>query len=199
MSTHDTGHTALATIASIPRNDEGPVFREPWEAQAFAMAVKLNEQGIFTWTEWAEQLSREIEQAGADDDPTNYYMHWMSALEKLVASHGLVSADEARRPKGRLGPGGTSNPPWRTDRAWPRSASGRKTDNPHLFTMTCCANYAAWAGPAPPPHSQRNLRPRFRNYDPSKRSRPWRIRRPDAHLRRRVRQSRSLRRPGCKS
>lgn len=72
------------------------MFREPWEAQAFAMAVKLNEQGIFTWTEWAEQLSREIEQAGADDDPTNYYMHWMSALEKLVASHGLVSADEAR-------------------------------------------------------------------------------------------------------
>ena len=96
MSTRDAEHKALTSIASIPRNDEGPVFREPWEAQAFAMAVRLNEQGVFTWTEWAETLGREFKNAGQDDDAEHYYVHWMSALEKLATVHGLVSADEVR-------------------------------------------------------------------------------------------------------
>lgn len=31
-----------------PEADGEPVFREPWEAHAFAMAVRLQEQGLFT-------------------------------------------------------------------------------------------------------------------------------------------------------
>ena len=85
---------ALERVASIPRDKAGPVFRAPWEAQAFAMAVKLHERGVFTWPEWAEALGAEIAAAGAGDDGEDYYLHWMSALEKLAASKGVVSSAE---------------------------------------------------------------------------------------------------------
>jgi nitrile hydratase accessory protein len=84
----------LAALPAIPRDGEGPVFRAPWEAQAFAMAVKLHEAGHFTWTEWAARLAAEIAAAGArgeDDDGSDYYLHWLSALEKIVAEKGLVT------------------------------------------------------------------------------------------------------------
>ena len=87
---------AAATLA-IPRDADGPVFREPWEAQAFAMAVKLYEGGHFTWKEWADRLATEIAAAkarGEDDDGTRYYQHWLTALEKLVADKGLLNAAE---------------------------------------------------------------------------------------------------------
>lgn len=87
---------------AIPRDREGPVFREPWEAQAFAMAVRLHERGCFTWKEWAEALAREIARArdrGEPDDGTGYYRHWLAALEKLVAAKGLVSQAELARRK----------------------------------------------------------------------------------------------------
>ena len=69
---------------------EGPVFDEPWEAQAFAMAVSLNAKGVFTWTEWAAALAREIS-AEAD---RSYYECWLAALEKLVEAKKLMSAEE---------------------------------------------------------------------------------------------------------
>jgi nitrile hydratase accessory protein len=75
----------LDHLPAIPRDAEGPVFREPWEAQAFAMAVKLHERGVFTWPEWAAALSDEIAAAGADDNGSRYYQFWLAALEKLVA------------------------------------------------------------------------------------------------------------------
>ncbi|MGI9413326.1 MAG: nitrile hydratase accessory protein [Hyphomicrobiales bacterium] len=87
---------ALATIASIPRDPDGPVFRAPWEAQAFAMAVKLHERGVFTWPEWAEALGAEIATAGAHDTGEDYYLHWMNALQKLATAKGVVGADEFR-------------------------------------------------------------------------------------------------------
>jgi nitrile hydratase accessory protein len=86
-------HAALAAIPSIPRDAEGPVFREPWEAQAFAMAVALHERGLFTWTEWAEALSDEIRRAVACGDPDTgetYYLHWLSALERLAVEKGAT-------------------------------------------------------------------------------------------------------------
>ena len=43
----------VETLPDLPRDADGPVFREPWEAQAFAMAVSLHERGLFTWPEWA--------------------------------------------------------------------------------------------------------------------------------------------------
>jgi nitrile hydratase accessory protein len=89
-------------VAGLPRDDEGsPVFREPWEAQAFAMAVKLHEAGYFTWSEWAERLAAEIQRAQAAGDPDlgdTYYHHWLATLEGLVAEKGLVgSAELAQR------------------------------------------------------------------------------------------------------
>src|SRR5690606_33985583 len=72
----------------------GPVFREPWEAQAFALAVELQEQGVFTRREWAEQLGRAIAEAQARGDPDRgdtYYRHWLAALEALVTAKGLAT------------------------------------------------------------------------------------------------------------
>ena len=85
-----------ATLA-IPRDDEGPVFAEPWQAQAFAMTLMLYERGHFTWKEWAERLAREIAAAkarGEHDDGSRYYEYWLAALEKLVADKGLLDAAE---------------------------------------------------------------------------------------------------------
>jgi nitrile hydratase accessory protein len=90
-------------LPALPRDDAGaPVFQAPWEAQAFAMAVRLHEAGHFTWTEWAERLAEEIKRAQAAGDPDRgdtYYHHWLATLERLVAEKGLVAADELRRRK----------------------------------------------------------------------------------------------------
>jgi len=69
------------------------VFREPWEAQAFAMTLALHERGLFTWTEWADALSaaiRRAQAAGDCDDGSTYYEHWLAALETLVGSKGIA-------------------------------------------------------------------------------------------------------------
>ena len=82
----------------IPRNDEGrPVFREPWEAQAFAMALALHARGLFTWTEWAGALAAEIAAAqcrGDADEGETYYCHWLAALERLVIARGASTERE---------------------------------------------------------------------------------------------------------
>ena len=93
MSPHDT----LEAVPGILRDAEGPVFREPWEAQAFAMAVHLHERGLFTWGEWAAALAAEIkaaQAAGDADTGETYYHHWLAALEKLAAEKALTSAAE---------------------------------------------------------------------------------------------------------
>ena len=79
-------------LQSLPRDAEGPVFAEPWQAQAFALAVRLSQQGHFTWKEWAAALAEELAEAvarGEADDGSEYYIHWLAALEKLVTSKGL--------------------------------------------------------------------------------------------------------------
>jgi nitrile hydratase accessory protein len=76
-------------LPALPKDADGPVFNEPWEAQAFAMAVKLHEAGAFTWAEWAETLGAEIKRGGA-----SYYEHWLAALETLVESKRLMSRGE---------------------------------------------------------------------------------------------------------
>jgi nitrile hydratase accessory protein len=85
---------AAADTVQIPRGVDGPVFREPWEAQAFALAVSLQERGVFTRNEWAAALGEEIKKAQAAGDPDTgetYYRHWLAALEQLVATKGLAS------------------------------------------------------------------------------------------------------------
>ena len=84
----------LSALPRIPREKEGPVFAEPWEAQAFALAVRLSELGHFTWTEWADALGRELKTAadrGEPDDGRRYYHHWLAALERLVTAKGLTN------------------------------------------------------------------------------------------------------------
>jgi nitrile hydratase accessory protein len=91
---------ATHALPDIPRDDEGPVFREPWEAQAFAMALSLHERGLFTWTEWAAALADEIKraQAGGDpDDGRRYYRHWLATLERLVAAKGVATLETQHR------------------------------------------------------------------------------------------------------
>lgn len=83
-----------------PESDGGPVFREPWEAHAFAMAVRLHERGLFTWSQWAATLAEEIERAQDSGDPDvgdTYYDHWLAALERLVAEQGAASTVEQAR------------------------------------------------------------------------------------------------------
>jgi nitrile hydratase accessory protein len=77
----------------LPRDEGGPVFAEPWQAQAFALTVKLSEQGHFTWKEWAAALAEELQSAanrGEPDDGSRYYEHWLAALERLVTAKGLA-------------------------------------------------------------------------------------------------------------
>jgi nitrile hydratase accessory protein len=86
---------ATEAVPSIPRDAEGPVFREPWEAQAFAMALALHARGLFTWPEWAAMLGEEIKRAqllGDPDTGETYYRHWLAALERIVAAKGVADA-----------------------------------------------------------------------------------------------------------
>jgi nitrile hydratase accessory protein len=71
---------------------DGPVFEEPWQAKAFAIAVALHERGLYTWQEWSETLGARI--ATADDDGAEYYSNWLAALEDLLAEKGVTTAAE---------------------------------------------------------------------------------------------------------
>jgi nitrile hydratase accessory protein len=85
---------ATQAVPGIPRDEGGPVFREPWQAQAFAMALVLHERGVFSWPEWAATLAEEIERAQAAGDPDTgetYYHHWLAALERIVTTKGLTT------------------------------------------------------------------------------------------------------------
>jgi len=82
----------LSDSVAIPKDDDGPVFAEPWEAQAFAMAVKLYDAGVFTWHEWAETLGAELKA----EPQRAYYESWLAALERLVEAKGVMTAPERR-------------------------------------------------------------------------------------------------------
>ena len=87
---------AANAIPSLPKDADGPVLREPWEAEAFAMAVALEARGVFTWGEWADMLGGEIKRAqaaGDADTGATYYSHWLSALERMVTAKGLATPD----------------------------------------------------------------------------------------------------------
>jgi len=86
----------IAALPKLPRDAGGPVFSEPWEAQAFALAVNLSEQGYFTWKEWAAALADELKAAaarGEPDDGSRYYHHWLAVLERLTVAKGLCDRD----------------------------------------------------------------------------------------------------------
>ena len=96
----DAAQRVAREVAGIPSDDDGPVFREPWEAHAFAMALALHARGVFTWPEWAATLADEIKRAQASGDPDTgetYYQHWLATLERLVAAKGVATADLMHR------------------------------------------------------------------------------------------------------
>lgn len=92
---------APSTLSGQPWDDDtGPVFAEPWEAQAFAITLTLHQKGVFTWSEWAQALATQIaaaQAAGDADRGDTYYQHWLAALESLVASKGVSSMAELTR------------------------------------------------------------------------------------------------------
>jgi nitrile hydratase accessory protein len=85
----------LKKLPRLPRDGGEPVFAEPWQATAFALAVRLSVQGCFTWNEWAQVLSEELradESRGEPADGSRYYYCWLTALERLVIEKGLSDA-----------------------------------------------------------------------------------------------------------
>src|SRR5216683_905391 len=89
-----------AALPSLPRDAGGPVFREPWEAEAFAMTLALYRRGVFSWPEWAAALATEIKRAQQEGDPDTgetYYRHWLAALERLVAEKGIADPASLER------------------------------------------------------------------------------------------------------
>ena len=79
---------ATQAVPSIPCDAEGPVFREPWEAQAFALTLSLYDRGLFVWPEWAAILG---------DTGETYYRHWLAALERIVSEKGVTYAGTLRK------------------------------------------------------------------------------------------------------
>lgn len=97
MTAMDSGpaRRAAEAVPGIPRDADGPVFREPWQAQAFAIALALHSRALFTWAEWTATLAAEIKRAQAAGDPDTgdtYYRHWLAALERIVADKGVTDA-----------------------------------------------------------------------------------------------------------
>ena len=91
---------AVASSAGLPRDGDGPVFRAPWEAQAFALALALHERGEFTWSEWTQTLAAvigEVRQRGEPDLGDQYYRHWLTALERITSAKRLVTEDALLR------------------------------------------------------------------------------------------------------
>jgi nitrile hydratase accessory protein len=90
------GIAAFASAEGMPRDTDGPVFAEPWQAQVFALTVRLSEVGFFTWREWADELAAVLREAATrgppGDDGSHYYDHWLLALERLCVAKGLTSA-----------------------------------------------------------------------------------------------------------
>ena len=89
-------------LPALPRDQDGPVFNQPWEAKAFALAVRLSEAGCFTWPEWVNIFSQEIKAAQELGDPDlgdTYYQHWLNALERICASKDLVGSEDMHRRK----------------------------------------------------------------------------------------------------
>ena len=134
---------SLAALPRLPQDDGGPVFAEPWQANAFALAVKLSEQGHFTWKEWAAALADDLKAAadrGEPDDGSRYYDHWLATLERLVVAKGLtdqealVARKDAWIEAYRNTPHGTavelarSQAPCRLDAPWARVRGRRVLD-----------------------------------------------------------------------
>ena len=121
---------SIDNLPALPRDKNDPVFSEPWEAKAFALAVHLSEAGWFTWPEWVRIFSQEIKVAQERNDPDlgdTYYQHWLNALERICAAKGLVGDEDLRQRKAI----------WR--RAYLNTPHGQPVDLSAAFERERCA------------------------------------------------------------
>jgi len=91
------GRAAAAQLPGLPHNEDGPVFGEPWQAAAFALAVSLSQRGHFSWKEWAAALAEELKMSaarGEPDDGSHYYHCWLATLERLIVAKGISRSEE---------------------------------------------------------------------------------------------------------
>jgi len=89
---------SLTGSPGLPKSNEGdPVFAEPWQAEAFAMTVRLHEKGVFSWSEWAEALWLELYKPGRRADASDYFDCWVAALSRLVTELSITSQDNLDR------------------------------------------------------------------------------------------------------
>jgi nitrile hydratase accessory protein len=96
------GFARFAADAGLPSDSDGPIFAEPWQAEAFALTVRLHEAGCFSWPDWAAALAavlQEVRDRGEVDDGSHYYDHWLVALERLVTAKQVLSASDLDRRK----------------------------------------------------------------------------------------------------
>lgn len=118
----------LARSDVLPPDRQGPTFREPWHAQAFALAVALNGKGYFTWPEWAERLAATLRDPPASDDAEDaYYQAWLGTLERLGIEKGLISEPERRAREAAWKQAARSTPHGQPIRLGP---PGRDQDSP---------------------------------------------------------------------
>lgn len=81
-------------VEALPRKNGELVFDALWEGRVFGMAVALNDQGVYPWTDFREQLVERIAEADATDDPATYYERFLTAFERLAVAKGLVTQEE---------------------------------------------------------------------------------------------------------
>ena len=96
------GLARFVSATSLPRDGDEPVFAEPWQAELFALTIRLYEAGCFTWNEWADMLAlvlRDVRERGEPDDGSHYYDHWLVALERLVTAKQVLSTADLERRK----------------------------------------------------------------------------------------------------
>jgi nitrile hydratase accessory protein len=79
---------------ALPRKNGELVFEAPWEARTFGLAVALNEQGAYPWSDFSQELAQEIAAAEAAGNPSTYYERWLATLENLVITTGLITRAE---------------------------------------------------------------------------------------------------------
>lgn len=132
----------LSELPRLPRDEGGPVFAEPWQAQAFALAVKLSEQGHYTWKEWAAALADQLQAAarrGEPDDGSRYYEHWLAALETLVVSKGLADSTTLHTRKEAWAAAYRNTP-----HGYPVELQSRAPDARWLLVGVACTFAAYW-------------------------------------------------------
>ena len=81
------------------KDEQQPVFAEPWEAHAFAIAVKLSEKGLLKWSEWLDVLAEEIKEAKEQGNPdfgNTYYQFWLSALETILLEKNILKKSDLK-------------------------------------------------------------------------------------------------------